>query len=144
MLRKLIFAPTLALMLLAAPAMASTPLPTLPDIQRALDRGESVSVALNFGLCKPAQGTKATQTKGGLRLSAYRITPDGTLAFSDDHFTVANDDLKPIRQFIRYQIRPDGTAQISIHMFDLPGLQPRGTPLVYNCALNSGLSFNSQ
>jgi hypothetical protein len=144
MLRKLALAPTLVLSLFALPAYAATPLPTLTAVEKALESGASVSVALNFGLCKPAEGTKATQTKGGLRLSAYRITSDGTLAFSDDHFTVANDDQKPIRQFIRYQVRPDNSAQITIFMFDLPSLKQRGTTLTYNCALNQGLSFNSQ
>ncbi|WP_017164221.1 VirK family protein, partial [Xanthomonas phaseoli] len=75
-------------------------------------------------------------------IDAYRITADGTLAFSDAHFTVANDG-KPIQQFMRYQLRPDDTLRFTTYMYDLPGLQQRGPVLAYQCKINAGVRFHA-
>ncbi|KAB7768601.1 VirK family protein [Xanthomonas maliensis] len=131
-----------ALCACALPAWASETLNTRAEVLSALDSGYGVSVSIELGRCTPETGTPATQTRGGLRIDAYRLTEDGTLAFSDSHFTVANDG-KPIQQFMRYQLRPDGSVRFTTYMYDLPALQPRGPVLAYQCAINQGIRFHA-
>ncbi|RMV78646.1 VirK protein [Pseudomonas caricapapayae] len=110
-------------------------------IIQALNTGESVAVVIDLGQCKSSvAGAEPSRTKGGKRIDAYRITPDGTLAFSDTHFTLDRDN-KPIEQFIRYQIRSDGTAAFSMTTLSVPGYQAVGKPVSYECAIGKGLSF---
>lgn len=125
----------------ASPAVAAAPLADLASVEDALDDGRTVSVVLDLGRCTPASAaTKPTQTRGGVRIDAYRVTEDGTLAFADDHFTVDRDGT-PIRQFLRYRVHRDGTAEFSMAVFSLPDFHPRGPTLSYACTLNQGLRF---
>ncbi len=135
-----------ALLLLAAcipPAYAEStvPLGNLVDVEAALQRGAEVSVTVDLSQCAPAGGTKTPgTTRGGLKIGAYRITPDGTLSFADEHATVDQDGL-PIWQFIRYQVKPNDTVAFSTDLFSLPSytrLMPR---IAYSCAINQGIAF---
>ncbi|ARA80819.1 VirK family protein [Pseudomonas ficuserectae] len=132
-----------ALLALALPgaAHAGDALVSYPAIIQALNTGESVAVAIDLGQCKSSvAGAEPSKTKGGKRIDAYRITPDGTLAFSDSHFTLDRDN-KPIEQFIRYQIRSNGSAVFSMTTLSVPGYQQVGNPVSYECAIGKGLSF---
>lgn len=77
-----------ALCVCAVPAMASTSLNSRADVIAALDAGYDTDLSR----CTPEQGTPASQTRGSGHIDAYRITEDGTAAFSGSHFTVASND----------------------------------------------------
>ncbi|MGE1151784.1 VirK family protein [Pseudomonas kitaguniensis] len=131
------------LLAMSLPAMswASDALPNLPAVTQSLLAGKSVSVVLDLGLCKPGSSeARPTKTRGGLRIDAFRITEDGTLAFADDHFTVNRED-KPINQFLRYRVHADGTAEFSMTIFSVPNYQQMDKTLTYNCAIGKGMSF---
>lgn len=132
-----------SLSMMALPASAKSRLDNPADIQQALTAGDAVSVAIDLSLCTPnSANATPSRTRGGLRIEAYRIVEDGTLSFSDAHFTVARDGL-PIQQLLRYQVRPDGTIDFTMFVFDLPGYQQRAEPLAYRCAINQGLRFHA-
>jgi hypothetical protein len=127
----------------AHPGGAATPLNSLAEIEHALDSGASVAVAIDLSQCTPTSGgATPTQTRGGLRIGAYRVIADGTLSFADEHLTVGRDG-KPIQQFLRYQVHPDSSVDFSMAVFALPGYQQNGTTLGYRCAINQGLHFNA-
>ncbi|MCC4608481.1 VirK family protein [Xanthomonas campestris] len=126
----------------ALPALASESLKTRADVIAALESGYDVSLATDLGRCTPEQGTPISKTRGGRHIDAYRITDDGIAAFSGSHFTVANDG-KPIQQFMRYQLRPDGSVRFTTYMYDLPALQQRGPMLAYQCTINQGIRFHA-
>ncbi|RNJ42725.1 hypothetical protein B5V01_22155 [Mesorhizobium erdmanii] len=136
--------PTLFGILLATTANAANDshvLATFPEIELALTTGKQVDVMVDLSLCTPATGdTPPTKTRGGIRIDGYRITSDGTLAFADQHFTIDRDG-KPILQFIRYQIRLDGDAELTMVVFNMPSYERKGTSLAYKCAISHGLSF---
>lgn len=136
--------PTLLGILLATTANAANDshlLATFPQIELALNAGKQVGVMVDLSLCTPANAdTPPTKTRGGLRIDGYRITSDGTLAFADQHFTIDRDG-KPILQFLRYQIRLDGDAELTMVVFNMPSYERKGTSLAYKCAISHGLSF---
>lgn len=132
-----------ALLALSLPAcaFAGDALNDLSAITKALNTGESVSVVIDLGQCTSSiKGAEPSKTQGGKRIDAYRITPDGALAFSDTHFTLDRDN-KPIEQFIRYRVRPDGKADFSMTTLTVPGYQMVGQAVSYDCAVGKGLSF---
>ncbi|QNH20703.1 virk protein [Xanthomonas sp. GW] len=132
-----------SLLAFAHPAGAATPLGSLAEIERSLESGASVAVAIDLSQCTPsAGGATPTQTRGGLRIGAYRVTEDGTLSFADEHITVGRDG-KPIQQFLRYQVHPDSRIDFSMAVFALPGYQQNGATLGYRCAINQGLRFTA-
>jgi len=125
----------------ALPAFASESLKSPAEVTAALEAGDHVSVSADLARCTPNAGTPASKTRGGAHIQAYRIIADGTVSFADSHFTVANDG-KPIQQFMRYQLHQDGTVSFTTYMYDLPGLQPRGPVLAYQCKINEGIGFH--
>ncbi|MBX9444769.1 VirK family protein [Dickeya chrysanthemi] len=129
-----------ALLATTAPAMAAKSLKSADDVITALNQGRSVNVTIDLSACTPQEGTPASKTRGGLQISAYRLVDNGTLSFSDAHFTVANDGT-PIQQFMRYQVQPDNTVRFTTFMFNLPSLQQRGNTLSYQCKLGQDIGF---
>ncbi|UAY97568.1 VirK family protein [Dickeya dadantii] len=132
-----------ALLVTAMPAMASKSLKSADDVITALNKGQSVNVTIDLSACTPQEGTPASKTRGGLHINAYRLIDTGTLSFSDEHFTVANDNT-PIQQFMRYQVLPDNTVRFTTFMFNLPSLQQRGNTLSYLCKLDQDIRFFKQ
>ncbi|WP_027712685.1 VirK family protein [Dickeya chrysanthemi] len=130
-------------LLAAAPAMAAKSLKSADDVITALNQGRSVNVTIDLSACTPQEGTSASKTRGGLHINAYRLVDNGTLSFSDEHFTVANDGT-PIQQFMRYQVQPDNTVRFTTFMFNLPSLQQRGNTLSYLCKLGQDIKFFEQ
>jgi hypothetical protein len=110
-------------------------------VESALDRGAAVSVTVDLTKCTPAGGTTSPGTTcGGLKINAYRITPDGTLSFADEHATVDSKG-NPIWQFIRYQVKPDQTIAFTTDLVSMP-LYTRLMPQIgYACAVNQGIAF---
>ncbi|AYC18259.1 hypothetical protein DZA65_01365 [Dickeya dianthicola] len=132
-----------AALLAAAPAMAAKSLKSADDVVTALNKGHSVNVTIDLSACTPQEGTPASKTRGGLHINAYRLIDNGTLSFSDEHFTVANDGT-PIQQFMRYQVQPDNTVRFTTYMYNLPSLQQRGNTLSYLCKLGQDIKFFEQ
>lgn len=127
----------------SAQASANPQLSTLADVEAALNRGATVSVAVDLTRCAPAGNTtQPGTTRGGLKISSYRITPDGTLSFADEHASVAQDG-SPLWQFIRYQIKPDQTVAFSTDLFSLPAYTRLMPQITYACAINQGIEFFS-
>lgn len=101
--------PTMALVIITSsfltlPAFAENPkhLLNLDDVKAALNNGTDVSMNIDLTKCKPAGSTtKPGTAQGGVKISSFRITPDGNLSFSDSHETV-DPNGKPIWQFMRY------------------------------------------
>ncbi|MCA1371821.1 VirK family protein [Bradyrhizobium sp. BRP14] len=124
-------------------AGGSRVLASFHEVELALTTGKPVNVSIDLGLCTPATGdTPPTKTRGGISIDGYRITSDGTLAFADEHFTIDRDG-KPIVQFLRYRIRPDGGAEFTMVVFNVPSYERKGTSLAYKCSIGHGLSFFS-
>ncbi|QDX30604.1 VirK family protein [Dickeya poaceiphila] len=132
-----------ALLATTAPAMASRSLNSADDVITTLNKGNSVNVTIDLSACTPQNDTPASKTRGGLHINAYRLIDNGTLSFSDEHFTVANDGT-PIQQFMRYQVQPDNTVRFTTFMFNLPSLQQRGNTLSYLCKLGQDIRFFEQ
>jgi hypothetical protein len=120
---------------------ASRPLHDVAAVKLALGAGLRVSAAVNLALCQPANGGAPSQTQGGLLVSPYRIQADGTLSFSDSHFTVSNAG-KPITQFLRYVVRPDNAITVTSYIFSMPDLAPLNEA-AFNCQLGNGVSFTA-
>ena len=118
---------------------ASRPLNDVAAVKLALAAGQRVSAAVDLSLCQPANGAAPSQTQGGLVVSPYRIQGDGTLSFSDSHFTVSNAG-KPITQFLRYSVRVDGGITVTSFIYSMPDLAPL-SQVAFECRLSNGVSF---
>jgi len=118
---------------------ASRPLHDLAAVKLALGAGLRVSAAVDLSLCQPANGGAPSQTQGGLLVSPYRIQADGSLSFSESHFTVSNTG-KPITQFLRYVVQPDSAITVTSYIFSMPDLAPL-SEVAFNCRLGNGVSF---
>lgn len=116
------------------------PLNDLASIKHSLDTGNQVSVVVDLSLCSPEGSTQASQTKGGLTIGSYRVIADSTLSFSDSHFTVASSSNKPIQQFLRYQVKADGSVAFSSTIFSLPDLALL-SQASFRCAIGNGVNF---
>ncbi|AXF25808.1 hypothetical protein CUJ89_35945 [Burkholderia pyrrocinia] len=139
--KKLLIALSIAVPCVSAHAGPTIRLSGLTEVENALNQGASVSVAVDLSKCAPA-GTTSTPgtTRGGLRINAYRITPDGTLSFADEHATVDASG-QPIWQFIRYQVKPDQTVAFSTDLFALPSYNRLAPRISYACAIDQGIAF---
>ncbi len=127
----------------SAQVLANPQLSTLADVEAALNRGANVSVTVDLTRCAPSGSTtRPGTTRGGLKISSYRITPDGTLSFADEHASVGQDG-SPLWQFIRYQVKPDQTVAFSTDLFSLPAYTRLMPQITYACAINQGIEFFS-
>lgn len=125
----------------SAHASAASQLSSLADVEAALNHGTSVSVAVDLTRCAPAgTTTRPGTTRGGLKITSYRITPDGTLSFADEHASVAQDG-SPLWQFIRYQVKPDQTVAFSTDIFSLPSYARLMPEIDYTCSIDHGIEF---
>lgn len=122
-------------------ASAASQLSSLADVEAALNHGTPVSVTVDLTRCSPAgTTTNPGTTRGGLKITSYRITPDGTLSFADEHASVGQDG-SPLWQFIRYQVKPDQTVAFSTDLFSLPSYGRLMPEINYTCAVNHGIEF---
>ena len=123
-------------------ASASVVLKDHHQLLAALNAGHTVKVKVDLTACSPEKGTEPAQSQGGLRLTAYRVTPDGAISFADDHFTVSNQGT-PIRQLIRYSVLENNTVTVKVDMFSLPAYTPYTHTYAYLCPLNQGIRLLS-
>ncbi|AXE95214.1 hypothetical protein CUJ90_23040 [Paraburkholderia terricola] len=140
-LKKLLVVLSLIAPTLSAHAGQTVQLSSLDDVENALNRGADVSVTVDLTKCAPTGTTTSPgTTRGGLKINAFRITPDGTLSFADEHATVDSSG-QPIWQFIRYRVKPDQTIAFSTDLFSLPSYSRLMPEINYACAVNQGVAF---
>ncbi|PPT36271.1 hypothetical protein XarbCFBP8132_19120 [Xanthomonas arboricola] len=132
-----------ALCIAAVPAFATESLRSQASLIAALEAGRAVAVSVDLSRCTAEAGTASSQSRGGVRIGAYRLTADGTLAFSDTQFIAASSDGKPFQQFQRYQVGADNRVRLTTYMYDLPSLQQRGPLLAYQCVIDQGIRFHA-
>ncbi|WFR96206.1 VirK family protein [Rhizobium tumorigenes] len=137
----------LAVLLLACQPLAASAAPSsghsmsLQSVENALVKGRSVAVSLDLGRCTSGNGDeKPSKTRGGLKIEAFRIMDDGTLAFADEHMTLDLEG-KPIVQLLRYRVHPDKNAEFTMTVFSLPAYTQVGTPRSFTCKIDDGISF---
>ena len=136
-----LFIITYSLLTLPAFAENSKLLLNVEDVKAALKNGADVSMNIDLTKCNPAGSTtKPGTAQGGVKLTSFRITPDGNLSFSDSHETV-DPNGKPIWQFMRYQLKPDQTVAFSAFFFSLPSYTSIRQEVSYDCAINQGITF---
>lgn len=123
-----------------AQADPTTALTTVNDVERALMSGGNVTVTLDFSKCTNNDASAApSSTRGGLKISAFRIVANGTISFADQHETIDSKG-QPIMQILRYQVKPDGVVAFTMSTFSLPSYS--ASPSVgYTCAVNQGVYF---
>ncbi|MET4674892.1 VirK family protein [Luteibacter sp. ME-Dv--P-043b] len=125
----------------ASMAQSPSSIYSLEELKTAADNGANIAVTVDLTKCKPTGTTTAPgTTKGGLKIGAYRVTPDGVFSFSDAHETVGQDG-KPLWQFLRYQVKPDQTVAFTAFMYSLPTYTPLGPEITYECGINRGVTF---
>jgi hypothetical protein len=141
MLKSLLVALSIITLPLSSYAEPTVQLSNLSDVENALNRGAEVSVTVDLTKCAPAGGaTSPGTTRGGLKINAYRIFPDGTLSFSDEHAT-ADSSGQAIWNLLRYQIRSDQTISFTSDLFSLPSYTRLAPQIGYTCAVNQGITF---
>lgn len=104
------------------------------------NQGRDVTVTLDFSKCTNNDASAApSSTRGGLKITAFRILANGAIAFSDQHVTIDSKD-QPILQILRYQVKPDASVAFTLNTFLLPSYST--IPAVaYTCAVNQGVNF---
>jgi len=112
----------------------------LASIQHALDSGRQVAVNIDLSQCTRTDGAPVSPTKGGLaRIDTYLVKADGTLSFSEEHFTVTGSGA-PTQQFMRYQVLPDDSVVFNTYAYSLPAMSLIGH-VTYDCAIDRGMRF---
>ncbi|WP_428241298.1 VirK family protein [Gynuella sp.] len=122
----------------------SRSLKTTESLVHALDNGAIVNASVDLSVCTRQDGGAASQTKGGLTVSPYRLQADGTLSFSDSHFTVStrSGSPMPIMQFLRYTVAPQGAITVTSFIFSVPDYRLT-SEVSFDCAINDGVSFHA-
>lgn len=144
----LCFTAATTLMANPSPTRDATPpyghaLKTVESVINALNNGAIVSAAVDLSKCTRQDGGTPSQTKGGLRVSPYRIKGDGTLSFADSHFTVSTSSgsPNPIMQFLRYSVNPEGAITVTSFIFSIPDYNLT-RQVSFDCSINQGVNFN--
>ena len=120
------------------------PLITVDSVKHALNTGATVSAAVDLSRCTRSDGGKSSQTRGGLVVTPYRIQGNGILSFSDTHFTVSTRSgaPEPIKQFLRYTVKPEGDITVSSYIFSVPDYRLT-SQVSFQCSINQGVSFHA-
>jgi hypothetical protein len=118
----------------------SLPLETVSSVVNALNHGATVNATVDLSLCTPQDGGHASTTKGGLKVTPFRVQGDGTLSFSDPHFTVSTSTQQPLMQYLRYKVVPAGGITVTSFIFSVPDYNLINQ-VSYDCAINNGVSF---
>lgn len=119
-------------------------LTSVDQVKKALNEGAVVSAAVDLSQCSRPDGGAPSETQGGLEVSPYRIKGDGSLSFSDTHFTVSTrtGSPVPITQFLRYTVAPSGDITVSSYIFSMPYYNLM-SEVSFDCSINEGVSFNA-
>jgi hypothetical protein len=121
------------------------PLETVESVITALNSGAIVNAAVDLSKCNRQDGEATSKIKGGLMVSPYQIKEDGTLAFSDSHFTVTtmfSGNPDPIMQFLRYSVSPKGAITVTSFIYSIPDYTLTNQ-VAFDCSINNGVNFNA-
>ncbi|WP_191625762.1 VirK family protein [Pandoraea sputorum] len=128
---------------LVAGGWTSAPLAKSADadaLQEAVMTAQDIRAVLDLSLCT-THGTAAhgPAIRASLRPNAFLLMQDGTVAFSDTHLTVRADG-KPVREFMKYRVLPDGKAEFQTIVLDAADFSVVQKSQ-YDCALGKGLKL---
>ena len=93
-------------------ATADEPNPDYVALQKAVLDGKDVHMVVDLAACQIHGTDKPGPTvKGSLRLDAYMVQADGTIAFAMTHFTI-RPDKTPVSEFLSYRVRTNGKVEM--------------------------------
>jgi hypothetical protein len=121
------------------------PLETVESVITALNSGAIVNAAVDLSKCTRQDGEATTKIRGGLMVSPYQIKEDGTLSFSDSHFTVTtmfSGNPDPIMQFLRYSVSQKGAITVTSFIYTIPDYTLT-KQVAFDCSINNGVNFNA-
>lgn len=125
----------------SAPSYSNNALQTVSAVGHALNSGATVNATVDLSQCTRQGGGEPSTTKGGLKVSPFRIQNDGTLSFADSHFTVSTSTQQPLMQFLRYTVAPEGgNITVSSYIFSVPDYSLI-SQVAFDCAINQGVNF---
>lgn len=123
-------------------ASATTAKPAAQDVslQDAVMAGNDIRAMLDLSLCTAHEsGAPGPALRASVHPNAFLVMKDGTVTFSDTHLSVRPDG-KPVREFMKYRVLPDGQAE-----FQSAVLDPLNFSVLqksqYDCLVGKGLAF---
>ena len=128
---------------IAAPFFAhaqSIPLDDVPALAKALMRGQAVRTSFDMSKCRNDNAGEPSPTvSGGLVIDPFNILPNGTIAFSNTHFTLGPGN-QPVNEIIRFRVNTDRSVQLTITTLSLPTYQPLRN-IALTCEVGSSVNF---
>ncbi|MCR6476777.1 VirK family protein [Variovorax sp. ZS18.2.2] len=128
---------------LAAPFLAhaqSIPLDNVPALGKALMRGQAVRTSFDLSKCKnDSPGEPSPAVSGGLVIDPFNILPNGTIAFSNTHFTLGPGN-QPVNEIIRFRVNTDRSVQLTITTLSIPTYQPLRN-IALTCEVGNSVNF---
>jgi hypothetical protein len=93
-------------------AKAAEPSPKYTEVLNALQAGKNVKVILDLNRCTTVDGGKpGPAVQGGLVISAFRVTAQNGISFSDAHQTVDSSE-HPVTEYIRHSLSREGKLTV--------------------------------
>lgn len=112
--------------------------PDSASLATAVMAGKDIHVTLDLSLCtEPGTLFPGPAHRGSVHPDAFMVLKDGTVAFSNTHFTVRSDD-RPVQEFMKYRVHPDGKVELQVIVLDAGHLLNKKQ---YDCAVSHGVSF---
>lgn len=110
------------------------------SLQDAVMAGKDIRAVLDLSLCTAhGTGSPGPAIRASVHPSALLLMKDGTVAFSDTHLTVRPDG-KPVREFMKYRVLPDGKAEFQTAVLDSVNLSVL-QKCQYDCSIGKGLTL---
>ncbi|CCD87195.1 conserved exported protein of unknown function, VirK-like protein [Bradyrhizobium sp. ORS 285] len=86
--------------------------PKYIEVLNALQAGKNVKLLLDMSRCNPTEGGKpSSATLAGLAVSAFRVTVQNGISFSNAHQTVDNSG-HAVTEFIRHSLSREGKLTV--------------------------------
>ncbi|AJC22323.1 VirK family protein [Pandoraea pulmonicola] len=114
--------------------------PDSTSLAAAVMAGKDIHVTLDLSLCT-VSGTSlpGPATRGSVHPDAFMVLKDGTVSFSNTHFTVRSDN-RAVQEFMKYRVHPDGKVEFQVIALDATNLGVLDKKQ-YDCAVRNGVSF---
>jgi hypothetical protein len=114
--------------------------PDSTSLAAAVMAGKDIRVTLDLSLCT-VSGTSlpGPANRGSVHPDAFMVLKDGTVSFSNTHFTVRSDN-RPVQEFMKYRVQPDGKVEFQVIALDATNLGVLDKKQ-YDCAVRNGVSF---
>mgnify|MGYP003576941413 CR=1 FL=1 len=118
----------------------SIPLDDVPAIANALMRGQAVRTSFDLSKCtNDSPGEPSPAVSGGLVIDPFNILPNGTIAFSNTHFTLGPGN-QPVNEIIRFRVNTDRSVQLTITTLSMPTYQPLRN-VALTCEAGNSVNF---